>query len=555
MRLQWTHRLKDYLAREKYCVEERSAHSLRSMNEVELVYEEPIADAQPAPGYVELLGDGGETGTTPSATRKRKAPAKSENGSKVLNNSTPQGHHHIEPVAVVNDHPSFEQFSGCYQKQRSYVILMKTSKKSDILASSGGRHAAHAGTSFDALRGDGTQVSVIWFSDTVFMSSVWFGKRGGKVFSDYHIDLLPRHEKTAIRFFVYSILNFAKAKLRQKPVPSLTPITFLASMTSRLPADFLEAINFMWHRDDCPQPAFEVLSIVPLPAPRSNSDDKLTKVIFHSELSPHLIGAALENCEAISSSVRYNFNFSLNEGLNTTLRESPHLRHVHIPTHFLKHGCADEVPFTENGHIESVTVDFYVGEGLNLLGSASRSCSLKRLYVRVLYQQYQAFVNGYSYLLNEALSGVSNLQEIKILFTCRKRTELDSFFRALDLNCVTGRSTLSHVSIMTGDWNGEQNWFDVRNGIRSSDLWDRVVSPRLAMNWYSSLGKEAMKEGSQQIEEGSCRKLVSYKARAVNLGIVYRKTTYHVPHDPHGIRVSTANACLLFALLRDEYCS
>jgi hypothetical protein len=237
------------------------------------------------------------------------------------------------------------------------------------------------------------------------------------------------------------------------------------------------------------------------------------------------------------------------------LRESPHLRHVHIPTDFFELSSAGEVPFIENGHIESVSVDFCVGEGLDLLRSAGRSCSLKRLYLQVPDWQFQAFVNGYSYLLNEALSGVSNLQEIKIFFTSRKRTELGSFFQALDLNCVTGRSMLRHVSIMTGDWNGEQSWSDVRKGVRSIDLWDKVVSPRLAMNWYSSLGKEAIKEGSQQVEEGNCRKLVSYKARAVNLGIVYRKTTYHVPHDPRGIRVSTANACLLFALLRDEYCS
>jgi hypothetical protein len=252
-----------------------------------------------------LIGDGGETGTTPSATRKRKAPTEGKNGSKVLNNSTPQGHHDIEPVAVANDLPSFEQFSGCYQKQRKYVKLMKTSDKCDILASSGGRHAAHAGTSFDALRGDGTQVSVIWFSDTVFMSSLCFSKRGSLGLSDYHINLVPRHEKTAMQFFVYSILNLAKATRQLKPMPSLTPISFLASMTSRLPADYFAAIDFVWHRDDCPQPALEFLSIVPsrkteVPAPWSNSDDKLTTVSFHGERSPDLIGAALENCEAIS---------------------------------------------------------------------------------------------------------------------------------------------------------------------------------------------------------------------------------------------------------------
>jgi hypothetical protein len=69
------------------------------------------------------------------------------------------------------------------------------------------------------------------------------------------------------------------------------------------------------------------------------------------------------------------------------------------------------------------------------------------------------------------------------------------------------------------------------------------------MNWYSEHSgnrpNRGAASGNEAILEGSQQNFVSWKVRAVNLGIVYRKTTYHVPHD-----TSTANACLLFALLR-----
>jgi hypothetical protein len=431
MRLQWTHRLRDYLANEKYFIEVSTAGSLCAMKEVEFI-QQPIVGMERASGHVELIGDGGET--APSATRKRKAPTKSKSGSKVLKNSTPKDHHHIEPVVEYNDLTSFEQFSACYQEQGGYLVLKTSATKSDILASFVARHefcAAHAGTSFDALCQDGTQFSVIWLSDTVFMSPLRFGKRGGKEVSDYDISLVPRHGKKAVRFFVYSVLNFAKGSQRRKPVPSLTPITFLASMASALPADYFEAIRLKWRRDDCPQPSLEFLSVVPSQPPltmRSNTWDKLTTVGFHSQLSPHLIGATLAYCEANRLSVRHNFDFSFDEDVNRVLLESPYLQHVHVPDQYFYHNMTGVAPFTENGNIKSMSVEFYAGEELSLLRSAGRSRSLKRLYLVVSSRHFEAFVSQCSYLLNEALSGVCNLQEIMIFFEDTEREELDVGF-------------------------------------------------------------------------------------------------------------------------------
>jgi hypothetical protein len=553
MRLQWTHRLRDYLAKEKYFIEVSAAGSLCAMKEVELI-QQPIVGMERASGHVESMGGGSET--APSATRKRKAPAKSKRGPKVLNNSTPKDHDHarIEPFVACTNPPSFEQFSDCYQEQEGHLLLKTSATKSDILASFVARHdfcAAHAGTSFDALCQEGTQFSVFWLSDTVFMSSLFFCMRGGREVPDYGITLVPRHGKKAVQFFVYSILSFAKGRQRRKPVPSVTPITFIASLASRLPADYFEDIHFTWHRDDCPQPALEFLSIVPSQHPPtiwSNTWDPLTTVRFHSQLSPHLIGAVLAYCEANRLSVRHSFGILLDEGVNRALLDSPCLQHVHIPPFYFLHSSADEVPFTENGRIESMSVHFYNVRESSLLRSASRSRSLKRLYLEVPSHELEVFRSRHSCLLNDVLSGVSNLQEIKIFFEDTKRAELDSLFQSLDMNCVTARTKLCHFSITTGPWNRKGRCFAVRDGIVSGDLWDKVVSPRLAINWYSEHNRGLPKyaaSGKEAIMEGSQQNLVSWKVRAVNLGIVYRKTTCQVPHD-----MRTANACMLFALVR-----
>jgi hypothetical protein len=553
MRLQWTHRLRDYLSNEKYCIEVSKAGSLCAMKEVELIHEPPVVGMERTPGHVELIGDGGEA--APSATRKRKAPTKSKSGSKALKDSTPKDHHHIEPVVLCTDYPSFEQFSDCYQEQEGHLLLKTSATKSDILASFVARHefcAAHAGASFDALCQEGKQFSVFWFSDTVFMSSIRFCMRGGRDVPDYDISLVPRHGRKAV-FFVYSILSFAKGRLRRKRVPSQTPITFLASMATRLPSDYFEAIHFTWRRVDCPQPAVEFLSVVPPQPPltmRSNTWDNLTTVRFQSPLTPHLIGAALAYCEANRLSVRHHFDCPLVEDVNRVLLESPYLQHVHIPDQYFHRNSTEVAPFTENGNIESMSVDFYsyIGAELSLLRSAGRSLSLKRLYLVVRFRYFEVFVSQYSYLLNEALSGDSNLQEIMIFFKDRKRADLDSLFQSLDMNCVTARTKLCHFSITTGRWNDKRSWYAVRDGIVSSDLWDKSVSPRLAINWYSEHNRGLPKyaaSGKEAIMEGSQQNLVSWKVRAVNLGIVYRKTTCQVPHD-----MSTANASMLFALVR-----
>jgi hypothetical protein len=562
MRLQWTHRLRDYFAKEKYYVEVSSAATLGAISEVEIVHELPPPTEAEESTKDDEEWTGNDDDTAQPATRKRKAHCSS---SQILSKSTPSDEPAEEAAAVV-EQPTFEQFSRCYQGSETRLLLRTCAVQSAILASLVARHEVYAplaGTSFHALCQNRSQFSVVWFSDAVFMSSLRFTKRGDKEVDDYYFVLVPRNGKSlCVR--VYTIPSLAidlankkpKKGSSQKPAPSLAPITFLASLVSHLPADYFASIHFVWRREDCPHPVVRFLSLVPphvvQPAlRRGTSYDRLTTVAYYRLLSPRLIDAVLKYCGENRLSVRHHFEVPLGTGVNTILRQSPHLRHIHVPKIFFSQCMANGTLFTANGHIESMSVDF-CDSGSRLLEGISRSRSLKRLYLRVHVQQYRQFLKVHSYFLNKALSGVSTMQEIIIFFhDYTGKDMLQSVFQTLDLYCGPGPGKLCHFSIMTGPWSDKRSWFVIRKGTASSDVWDKMVSPRLALNWYCMHHQDRPIHGKkssplkQDAKERSQENMVSWKVRAVNLGIVYRKTTHHSPHD-----LSTVNACLLFAILR-----
>jgi hypothetical protein len=560
MRLQRTHRLRDYFAKERYYIEVSDAASLCAIKEVELIQEQRVTVTDGAEIGEEFTGNAADTSL--SATRKRKALTTSST-SQVLNSTLPK-----DDATTLDDPPTFEQLSCCYQEHGTNMLMRTSETKSAILASLVARHefyAPQALTSFPALCQDKEQFSVVWLSDTVFMSPMRFLKRGNTEVADYVVILAPWHGKR-LCFCVYSIPSLAAEfanRSSQKPEPCLAPIAFLASVVSLLPADYFEAIHFLWRREDRPQPVLKFLSIVPSQTPkpvmrRGAAHPRLIKVTFYGTLGPRLIDAVLKYSEDNRLFVRHSVDVPLQTSVNAALLKSPHLRHVHIPKQYLSQSLAGQVPFTENGSIESMSIDF-CGSGSSLLKGAGRNRSLKRLYIYVggPPQECTKFLKGHSYLLNESLSGVSKKQEVIVWFKdCFGRGMLDSVFQILDLNCVTSRSKLLHISVVTGRYIEKQGRFKLREGAASSDPWDKFVCPLLAMNWYNELYQHPLKHGKERPAlkdatlgesrlERSHQNALSWKVRAVNLGIVYRKTTYHVPRN-----MATVNACLLFALCR-----
>jgi hypothetical protein len=563
MQLRWTHRLRDYFAEEKVFVkldENENVASFCAIREVELISEgatvvHPFDDHPPA-------------SRTHVATSGNSIPNSLENDAPIPEVTQ----HHSEQSDGFEDPPSFDKFSRCYQHCQTRFYLRTTSSEKYMLAHTLAKPEFHvADTSLGEMSREGERFDVLWLSETVFMSSVhWHAGPCFPSLCDYQIELSPWHNREIIVFYVYTLSSFTDlmGPRRQTP-PSLDPVSYLASMTALLPNDYFHKIYVSWKRSDVPIPLEKFMAIVP-----TNTDARrrgpldCTAVTLFQALEPlqlQDILAALSYCEERNLAVRHFLHLKkLDTTINTALRECPHLRHVDIRERFCQRRreylletrlINSEVPFTENHFLESIAVEASSWDSvLPLLQGAARNRGLKHLYIFSWKCLHELCPHAEWFFA--AMSNVSALQEI--IIACRGyERSVYSLSQNLDPRSVPPRTNLCHFSIVITS-SGEGPTWPVpafKKALVNSDLWDNLVSPRLAVNWYSyrlkqNQGRSPVSNTSAAHKERiTSEKLVvvPWKVRAVNLGIVYRKTTYHTPHD-----MSTANASVLFALLYND---
>jgi hypothetical protein len=358
MKIRWTHRLRDYMAEADFFVEVSDAGSFCKMREAELVHEEtatPVAATLAAGSRSSTRKRNAAATTSTSSTARKKAASKSVVPS-----------HQCDPV--FEDPPTFELFNQCY-KRRETDYFLKTKSKADrkyirtsYLARPDFRVAE---TSFEAMVQEGHRFAVLWLTESVFITSRKFWIQYGDAgLAEYQIALVPRSSLEATVLYVYSIPFMMISR------PSPVAISFLASLCNQLPCDFFKHIHFCWFREDIPPPLVKQLSIVPTirPTASETTDGKdFTKVWFSNRawnafrlcdicLQPPDIQAALSYCGQNNLAVRLVLGLELNAAVNTVLRESPHLRHVHIPRDtYLQNLAEGETPFTENDSIETIS--------------------------------------------------------------------------------------------------------------------------------------------------------------------------------------------------------
>jgi hypothetical protein len=168
------------------------------------------------------------------------------------------------------------------------------------------------------------------------------------------------------------------------------------------------------------------------------------------------------------------------------------------------------------------------------------------------------FVDEVSFLFHTVFSGISLLREMIVVLTSKNGKEaFGSVLKIVEGGSVADESKLCHVSVVRSNSDEPLDWPVpvFQEAMVNSNSWDKLVSPRLTVNWYDDCLRN-----HQKCENGSLHasasllgksattgRLVPWSVRAVNLGIVYRKTTYNVPHD-----MSTANASVLYSLLHSH---
>jgi hypothetical protein len=533
VRLQRTHRLRDYFAKNEYLVPCDSVGPFSEIQEVEL-----ILDVTTQQSSDERVSE--------SSSPKRKTRNSSVNARKTTKKllATPNLDHDMQIIAF-DKLPTLEEFLQCYETSPNggFNFSTKTTcSRTDVPTRFIVRpefHSPH--TTFDIVRQEAKRFNLIWLTDTVFMCSFGFSKkRRTDKLVDYVIEIAPRQRPKPVHFCIYSLASLAPGpEWQRRPPPSLLPIDILWNM---LKGTDLKRIKLDWERSNFIPPVVKFVSIVPLSTARPQrqemrSHEELTDVVFRAKLEAEEINSLLRYCGERNLAVRYEFDqYSGGEHVNKVLRESPHLRHIHIPVALLwiklEEGGA---PFTENPHIASMSVE-YSSSG-SILRGAVRNRGLKHLHIQVSSWDSKVFADKDSYLLPDILYGAHPLEEMVILL---------NWFRSIDdvamilVGCAEPvRTNLRHFSVVVSDSEAKR-WPmpPFKESMANKALWDCTIFPRLALNWwYGNYFQKQMRGGSDQ------QTLAPWIVQSVNLGIVYRKTTFHTPHD-----TSTANAGVLFAL-------
>jgi hypothetical protein len=566
MKIRWTHRLRDYMAEADYFVEVSDAGSFCKIREAELVHEEatPAAATLAAGSRSSTRKRNAAAATSTSSTARKKAASKSVAPSR-----------QCDPV--FEDPPTFELFNQCYNRRETDYFLKTKSKaamkyiRTSYLARPDFRVAE---TSFEAMVQEGHRFAVLWLTESVFISSIKFWIRYGDTgLADYQIALVPRNSLETTMFYVYSI------PLMMISPPSLVAISFVASLCKQLPCDYFRYIIFGWFRNDIPPPLVRQLSIVPTSRPcahKGTDGTDFTKILFSKKawssyirydfvtLEPQDIRAVLSYCGKNNLAVRLVLGLELNTAVNAALGESPHLRHVDIPAPLHWHEVDEgETPFTENGSIETISA-FFDCSGTSVspqLKGIVHNRGLKRAHVATW--DGPECVDTLSFLFRAVFSGTSMLQEMIVVFvpssftSNNSRDGFDSVLTIVEGRSVADESKLCHVSVVRGNSDEPLDWPVpvFQEAMVNSASWDKLVSPHLTVNCYYDCLRN-----HQECENGSldasasllgksatAGRLVPWSVRAVNLGIVYRKTTFNVPHD-----MSTANASVLYGLLHSH---
>jgi hypothetical protein len=329
-------------------------------------------------------------------------------------------------------------------------------------------------------------------------------------------------------------------------------------MVRDLPEDYFNQIRLECRRKNVSNlMSLRMLSLIPRKALETGASPvnvrNMTTVHFDCDLDTDTVQAILSRGAQQNLPVRYQFHNQ--KQLGAVLSDCSQLSHVCIDE-WSSRGEALEtslVPFTESS-LESVSICYRGHFQSNVLTGIVRNPNVKKLYVLIGFPEgWERFQQqGFA----DALSGYIHLKELVVGFSVFPTNTIRDGLRTLLAACgVTKSGSLHHLSVVKYPHRYDE-WPHVElqpeSGANDSS-WDTSMSPALAMNWFKHEGgcfkeqTESSKHASEQDlrKDGASLSLLAWKLRAVNRGVVYRKTTLHAPHD-----MSTANASLLFAFLQ-----
>jgi hypothetical protein len=587
--LQWTTRLRDFLTRRGYEIDVRS---LRDLREAEFTGADLQAESENiSPSIMHAVPQGSD--------RKRKStdePVVADDGSSTAPVVFPQALH-------------FNLFWGCFNRSKHlqlHIYPQGTGIHPIIPAQQ--QHALTTrGKPVDWLGEKVSLIwlSPSIFISTMAMSRASFKTGKTTPLWMYTITFETRHGiGDNCSFHIYCIDYFQKYKRTARPSSRL-PLTFFRQMLPRLPVDFFTFIEFTRRAEtDCESFFSHFLSSVlpcakDVPPPHEAKNyQEYTEVRFAGKLTSLELEAILDH--QFHPYVRLAFDDFDETSLdpvvfNDMLRHaSGHVRHLKTPKsliQFLPSEYGDE-SFTANPRLETLTIDWTNIPGLStyrnfwnstnvspdLLEGINRNPNFQRLNLRFDAPIYsfpgtataQYFINAsVLHLMKRVIPSHPSFKELTVeakltakdVRRAKRGATIDylvlsrnSFPNGLASSPNSFPTSLSHLSFQfIGGSAAEDRQSEV-----STALWDSHVTPRLAMNWlfhqsqteqrHEAPAWALSKKATQRIKRAGLQpatSLLALQIRAINEGILYRKTTEHLPRD-----TSTTNASAIAGLLR-----
>jgi hypothetical protein len=584
--LQWTTRLRDFLEERGYEIDSRTWYHVR---EAEFICHQANRSSEDENMHPPHAAD------PQDSSRKRKSSSLQQVSTTVADTTT-----------AFPQEFDFYVFWGCFNRI-AYLPLDIFPPSSGIHPQQHGQHQrihAHGSKPVDWFQQD---VALIWLSPTVFISNAeisWTspktGHRNPLWLYTVTMQMRPAYGSQGIRsFHIYSLEYFHKYK-RNKPPPPLLPLSFFRHMVSRLPMDFFTAITFT-EGSPAFSPSFYstfLASVLPTteeacPLIKTTNYQEYTEIRFPDKMTFHTLKAILQH--PFHPYVRLVLGpleeTSLDaERVNLMLRyRSNHLRHLEIPKFLVKFVPDEYESFAANPSLETLTMDWIsvtvprdprnpppdwnnVGVSPAILEGIWNNPNFQRLNLRFAISAWiscdrfrqcaPSIQRNLVDLLGHVIPGHPSFKELTVNFKVGSSRQYENF-RTHAMKRLLSRarflgSSLCHLSFTQeymDPYQHEPVWAPKKK--KNWPDWDIVVAPCLVMNWlflqteyeqrHESPKWALSKQPSQRSKRSQLQpaaSLLALQIRAINEGILYRKTTEQLPHD-----MSTANTSVMHVLV------
>jgi hypothetical protein len=373
-------------------------------------------------------------------------------------------------------------------------------------------------------------IDVWWLSPTVFISWMAFSFQQRSI-RDFEVEFIVYH---GFSCYIYSLSAFGEG---ERVSSSSLAMPFFRHLIALLPANYFRVIRLCCLDKSKQFPLEDFLSMVPhdAPLPPLHSDTQWTK--FHLSLEPRSINQ--DELRAIFSHkfhplVKLSFNdrvFDQSVPFNVfsdLLRQARDLHAVALPSRLMWAGQPPALSFKsvvlKSQNLTAILANDTSAVSPELLHSFSTRHQVNEI-------RMEFHINFWKEAAKRAqLHGC-----IKPFFHRSSRLEhLTIQFAEEDFQYVPLESIVSVcLSQSMCFFNASSKIRGIDRNLDRVQYWDQTVFPQLSLNyWRNHVGKPVAK--------------VSLVVKAINQGLIYRKTTDHIPYNS-----KIAHAGIIFYLIKD----